>query len=175
MLLSNLIWNIFMNNRVRPEVDAIISRNKLKKAVWKSFVEFQEYFSASDNITPMGSFSPEQMEILLKENDDEINKFKQYVNSFQSINGYTSHFDLVVNKINLTYIEHNSIMIYINNKLYSFDAIFSDLYKKWRYLYSFYLYCSKDGKNKLSKNNYKYKSELIEYIKQYEQFRLSPC
>lgn len=51
-----------MDNKDIPEVEAIISRNKRKKAIWKSFAEFQAYFSASDNITPIGSFSPEQME-----------------------------------------------------------------------------------------------------------------
>ena len=49
-------------------------------------------------------------------------------------------------------------MIYINNKLYSFDTIFSDLYKKTEIPVFFYLYCSKDDKNKLSENNYKYKA-----------------
>lgn len=105
-----------------------------------------------------------------KEGTDD---FEKYINEFTD-DGYKFQFDIVVNKTKLTHIEHNSIMIYINNKLYSFDTIFNDLYKKAEVPPFFYLYCSKEEKTKLSDNNYKYKNSLIEYIKQYEQFRLIP-
>lgn len=177
LISDDAIWNLFMDNRNIPEVEVVISRNKRKKAIWKSFAEFQAYFSASDNITPIGSFSTEQMEAFLKRdgNDNDLDDFKKYINDFSPEGEYKFNFDIVVNKTKLTHIEHNSIMIYINNKLYSFDTIFSDLYKKAEVPPFFYLYCSKEDKIKLSENNYKYKNKLIEYIKQYPQFRLTPC
>ena len=172
LVCDDVIWNLFLENRNIPEVNAVISRKDRKKAIWKSFAEFQAYFSSEDSITPIGGFSTEQMVAFLhrKEGTDD---FEKYINEFTD-DGYKFQFDIVVNKTKLTHIEHNSIMIYINNKLYSFDTIFNDLYKKAEVPPFFYLYCSKEEKTKLSDNNYKYKNSLIEYIKQYEQFRLIP-
>lgn len=173
LVCDDVIWNLFLKNRGIPEVNAVISRKDRKKAIWKSFAEFQSYFSSEGSIIPIGDFSTEQMVAYLNRNEG-INDFEKYINEFTTNDGHKFQFDIVVNKTKLTHIEHNSIMIYINNKLYSFDTIFNDLYKKAEVSPYFYLYCSKEEKTKLSDNNYKYKNALIEYIKKYEQFRLIP-
>lgn len=173
LVCDDVIWNLFLENRDIPEVNAVISRKDRKKAIWKSFAEFQAYFSSEGSIIPIGDFSTEQMVAYLNRNEG-INDFEKYINEFTTNDGQKFHFDIVINKTKLTHIEHNSIMIYINNKLYSFDTIFNDLYKKAEVPPFFYLYCSKEEKTKLSDDNYKYKNALIKYIKQYEQFRLIP-
>ena len=174
LVCDDVIWNLFLNHKDLPEVNAVVKRNDRNKALWKSFAEFQAFFSTSDNVTPIGSFSTEQMNNYLVRNKIERKGLLDYVNRFKSSDGHQFKFDIVVNSMKLTHIAHNSIMIYINNRLYSFDTIFSDLCKKIEVLPFFYLYCSKDDKNLLTKDNYKLRNELIAYIKNFEEFRLSP-
>ena len=85
--------------------------------------------------------------------------------------GRIIQFTVRLNKPKVAYIQPNTIIVYLNNKLFSFDTIFSDLYKKGDIPPFFYLYCSKDDKERLRKDDYKLKKELIEYIKNFEGFR----
>lgn len=171
LVCDDVIWNLFIENRDENIVSEIIDRGLQKKAVWKSFAEFQAYFNTFDAVLPVGDFSFEQMERVLKESDDELKEFKEYVNGF-TCDGVNFEFEVVVNKTKLTHIGHNSVLIYINDKLYPFDTIFSDLYKKSEIPPFFYLYCRKNLKDILNKGDNKLK--LVNYIKKYHKFRLMP-
>lgn len=172
LVCDDVIWNLFLNNIELPEVEAVVKRNERMKAVWKSFAEFEAFFNTSDKA--IGSFSTEQMNKYLKLPKKDRSGLKEYINKFVSNDGQKMNFEVIVNTMKLTQIEHNSIMIYINNKLYSFDAIFSELYKNTNIPPFFYIYCNKNDKNKLSESQYELRNKLIEYIKRFEEFRLSP-
>ena len=81
-------------------------------------------------------------------------------------------FELVINKTKLAKIEHNAILIHLNEQLYGFDVIFKDLHKNSNIPPFFYLYCDKKSKEKLNQNDKK--NDLIRYIKEYDRFRQEP-
>ena|SRR5574344_986552 len=80
---------------------------------------------------------------------------------------------LIVNNVKLSNIEHNSILVYINNKLYSFDGIYRELYKESKVPIFFYIYCSKKDKYTLNEDNYKLKNDFIIHIKKFDGFKLA--
>lgn len=167
------IWNLFLQHGDMPIVEELIQRNKQKKAIWKSFAEFQGYFNTSSISSSIGDYSYEQMTEFLKGSSDDIKDFKEYVNKFE-IDGEKPGFVVKVSITKLANIEHNEILVYMNNKLYPFDAIFTDLYKKASIPPFFYIYCDKEIKSKLNADSYKLKNEFVEYIKKYDKFRLIP-
>lgn len=174
LFCDDTIWNLFMHHIDIPEVCEIIERGAQKKAVWKSFAEFQAYFMNSTSA--IGNFSMEQMQYFLEhesKKETEVEAFKKYLNEFDKKK--QMKFELVINRTKLCRIEHNTILIYINNQLYGFDSLFSELYKNSNIPLFFYLYCSKETKDLLNANDEKEKKKLIEYIKNYEKFRLEPA
>ena len=173
LISDDIIWGLFLKNRDIEEVNEVIERKAQKKAVWKSFAEFQAYFNTTAAVLSVGEFSFEEMEKRLRESDKELDDFRHYVNQF-TINGDKCNFEVVVNKTKLTHIEHNSILIYINDKLYPFDTIFSDLYKKGEIPPFFYLYCDKKTKDVLNANKGEKKLALVNYIRDYYKFKLMP-
>ena len=181
LVSDDTIWNLFMDNIEIAEVSELVQRSSQKIAIWKSFAEFEAYFNNDKISLPVGSYSAEQMRRYFETND--TSKFIDYINKFRfncEPNGEPNssgncEFSVVVNKTKLSHIKHNSILIYINNQLYAFDSIFSELYKKSNIPVFFYIYCPRDYKNKLNENNYKLKNEFIEYIKNFEDFKLEPA
>ena len=168
LLCDDTIWNLFMQNIDIPEVSEIIERNSQKVAVWKSFAEFQAYFDTGNDTLPLGEFSVDAMRHVIE--SDEITGFVDYLNK----NKAGIKYELVVNKTKLSHIGHNTIIIYINNNLYSFDSLFGELYKSSSIPPFFYIYCQKADKQLLNKDNAREKNELIKYIKQYDGFRKTP-
>ena len=169
LVCDDTIWDLFIKNRDIPEVNEIIQRNVQKKAVWKSFAEFQAYFNNESNAPAVGEFYIKNMETFLDDIESE-KILKGYLNGFDK----NMHFDVVINKTKLTNIENNQILIYINNKLYSYNAIFSDLYKKTEIPTYFYIYTDKEIKRKLNQDNYNLKNKLVEYIKNFDKFKVVP-
>ncbi|OUN40801.1 hypothetical protein B5G26_13905 [Anaerotignum lactatifermentans] len=168
LVCDDSIWNLFMQNISLPQVNELIQRSTQKVAVWKSFAEFEAYFNNDNTSISVGDFSAEQMREYLKNND--VSDFESYLNEFSQ----DFNFVTVINSAKLSNIEHNSILIYINNGLYAFDNIFKDLYKESKFPIFFYIYCSREDKDKLNKDNYKLKNELIGYIKKFDGFKLEP-
>lgn len=167
LLCDDTIWNLFMQHIDIPEVAEIIERNSQKAAVWKSFAEFQAYFDTGNDNLPLGEFSVDAMRNSI---EGDITGFVNYLNN----NPDRIQFDVVVNKTKLSHIGHNTIIIYINNNLYSFDSLFGGLYKSSSIPPFFYIYCKKSDKRILNQNNAAKKDELIKYIKQYDGFRKTP-
>lgn len=168
LVCDDSIWNLFMQNIDIPQVNELIQRSTQKVAIWKSFAEFEAYFNNDNTSISVGDFSAEQMRDYFKNGD--ISCFESYLNKFSD----EMNFVTVVNNAKLSNIEHNSILIYINNGLYAFDNIFKDLYKESKFPIFFYIYCSREDKDKLNENNYKIKNELIKYIKRFDGFKLEP-
>ena len=108
----------------------------------------------------------------INSNKEKQDRFKSYLNQFQPFGEEAFEFDFILNKPKISYIGPNSTIVYLNNNLFSFESIFSDLYKKGEVPPFFYLYCKKEDKVRLSKDNYKLKKDLIDYIKKFEGFRL---
>lgn len=169
LICDDSIWSLFLNNMDVESMHEIVQRNTQKKALWKSYAEFQAYFNTSAGALSIGDFSIEQMEKFLESKSSE-EELAEYVNKFDR----GMKFEVIVNKPKLTHIEQNQIVVYINNKLYSFDSIFSDLYKRAEIKPYFYIYCDKETKNLLNDKNRLRKNELIEYIKKYDKFKLQP-
>ena len=169
LVCDDTIWDLFLKNRDIPEVNEIIQRNIQKKAVWKSFAEFQAYFNNENTAPAVGEFYIKNMEKFLDDIESE-SLLKDYLNKFDE----SMYFDVVINKTKLANIENNQIIIYINNKLYSHNAIFSDLYKKTEIPTYFYIYTDKETKRKLNQNNYALKNKLIEFIKNFDKFKVVP-
>lgn len=174
LVCDDTIWNLLLKYRdAVPEIQELISRNKRKKAIWKSFAEFQAYFNTDSRVNKIGHFSKKMMDKYFITSDKEKqDRFKLYLNQFQPAGEEPFEFDFILNKPKISYIGPNSTIVYLNNNLFSFESIFSDLYKKGEVPPFFYLYCKKDDKVRLSKDNYKLKNALIDYIKKFEGFRL---
>lgn len=174
LVCDDTIWNLLLKYRdTIPEIQELISRNKRKKAIWKSFAEFQAYFNTDSRVNEIGHFSKKMMDKYFINSDKEKqDRFKSYLNQFQPAGEEPFEFDFILNKPKISYIGPNSTIVYLNNNLFSFESIFSDLYKKGEVPPFFYLYCKKEDKVRLSKDNYKLKKALIEYIKKFEGFRL---
>ena len=170
LLCDDTVWTLFMDNIDIPEVSEIIERKSQKVAVWKSFAEFQAFFDTANDTMPLGDFSIDAMRNTLSSSDEEVKAFTEYLNK----NRFEIQFDVVMNATKLSNIEHNSIIIFINNGLYSFDSLFGELYKPSKVPEFFYIYCKKDDKQRLNMNNSENKKELIAYIKQYDGFRKKP-
>ena len=175
LVCDDTIWALFMEYRLEiPEINELTTRNEQKKAVWKSFAEFQVLFNNTKAIPALGSFSTEQLEAFFSRSEREdgykkdLAEFQSYLDQFDS----QIKFELVVNKTKLAKIEHNSILIHLNEKLYGFDIIFKDLHKNSNISPFFYLYCNKEAKEKLNQNNKT--DELIRYVKNYDRFRQEP-
>lgn len=168
LISDDAIWNLFMNNLSVPQVNELIERKSQKVAIWKSFAEFEAYFNNTDVSLPVGDFSSEKMRKYLN-NKENISKFEKYINQFDE----NIEFTVVINKTKLSKIEHNSTLIYINNGLYSFDTIFKDLYKESNIPIFFYVYCSRDSKEKINKDK-EIKAKLIAHIKSFEGFKFEP-
>ena len=170
LLCDDTVWTLFMDNIDIPEVSEIIERKSQKVAVWKSFAEFQAFFDTANDTMPLGDFSIDAMRNTLSSSDEEVKAFTEYLNK----NRFEIQFDVVMNATKLSNIEHNSIIIFINNGLYSFDSLFGELYKPSKVPEFFYIYCKKDDKQRLNMKNSENKTELIAYIKQYDGFRKKP-
>lgn len=173
---DDTIWSLLLQHKDIPEIKELISRNKRKKAIWKSFAEFQGYFNTGSKLTQIGQFSKQQMDAYFTDKDKIRNNnamidFINYLNQFAPNGEKPFQFAAKLNNPKVAYIQPNTIIVYLNNKLFSFDSIFSDLYKKGDIPPFFYLYCSKEDKERLRKNDYKLRKELIEYIKSFEGFR----
>ena len=178
LLCDDTIWAMFMQYQsMLPEVREIITRNEQKKAVWKSFAEFQALFDNAEAVPQIGSFSAEQMHQFFNrnENDEQYKRdlelFQAYINQFEP-KPKDAKFELVVNKTKLAKIEHNAILIHLNGNLYGFDTIFKDLHKNSDIPPFFYLYCNKETKKWLLDNEKT--NDLIKYIKEYDRFRQEP-
>lgn len=173
---DDTIWSLLLEHKDIPEIQELISRNKRKKAIWKSFAEFQGYFNTGSKLTQIGQFSKQQMDAYFTDKDKRRNKnamidFINYLNQFAPDGEKPFQFAVKLNNPKVAYIQPNTIIVYLNNKLFSFDSIFSDLYKKGDIPPFFYLYCSKEDKERLRKDDYKLRKELIDYIKSFEGFR----
>ena len=175
LVCDDTIWALFMQYRSEvPEINELITRNEQKKAVWKSFAEFQALFDNMEAIPALGAFSTEQMQRFFNREDSDpiyqrdLAEFQVYLNQFDSM----IKFELVINKTKLAKIEHNAILIHLNEQLYGFDVIFKDLHKNSNIPPFFYLYCDKKSKEKLNQNDKK--NDLIRYIKEYDRFRQEP-
>ena len=175
LVCDDTIWALFMQYRSEvPEINELITRNEQKKAVWKSFAEFQALFDNMEAIPALGAFSTEQMQRFFNRDDSDptyqqdLAEFQVYLNQFDSM----IKFELVINKTKLAKIEHNAILIHLNEQLYGFDVIFKDLHKNSNIPPFFYLYCDKKSKEKLNQNDKK--NDLIRYIKEYDRFRQEP-
>lgn len=170
LVCDDVIWNLFIKHKNIPEVNEIIQRNSQKKAIWKSFAEFQAYFDTATKIAPVGGYSADIMRKYL-ENNSSISCLKNYINKFDP----EMKFEVVSGDVKLAYFKPKEILVYINDDLFFFDDIFGELYGKSQIPSFFYIYCDKETKRKLniinSNTNKKKKYELIEYIKKYKEFQ----
>ena len=170
LVCDDVIWNLFIKHKNIPEVNEIIQRNSQKKAIWKSFAEFQAYFDTATKIAPVGGYSADLMRKYL-ENSSSIPCLKNYINKFDP----EMKFEVVSGDVKLAYFKPKEILVYINDDLYFFDDIFGELYGKSQIPSFFYIYCDKETKRKLniinSNTNKKKKYELVEYIKKYKEFQ----
>lgn len=161
-ILENLfcdddIWHILKQNIDIPEVNELLERKLQKKAVWKSFTEFEAHFNANETKLAIGEFSLNEMREQLSHND-EIQKFQLYLKNFPQANDLI----LKVYSTKLTRINRNNIMIYINSKMYSYDTLFSQLYPNSNLERFFYIYSNKKLENV---------ADLVQYIKEYSAFK----
>lgn len=156
------IWCLLKDNKSDSLIEQIFNRNKQHKAIWKSFSEFNILFGDNESET-IGSFSLKKMKLVL-DDELEIQNFKNYINVFKN----DVEFDLIVHNMKLTNIKKDSILIYLNDKLYGYDAILKDLYHDSMSTPFFYLFCNEKCIGNIEKN------ELVEYIKKYSKFNRQP-
>lgn len=108
-----------------------------------------------------------------KENSlkDKLVELKEYINR----NKYNAKFELISGDVKLSYLKPKEILVYVNEQLYYFEDIFSELYKKSELPPFFYIYCDKETKTKLNsispETGKKIKYDLITYIKKYKYFQ----
>lgn len=174
LVCDDKIWNLFIKHTDIQEVNEITQRNSQYKAIWKSFAEFQAYFN-NNNDSALGDFSLESMKNFLERKDNSICQLEEYLNEFRP---QKMHFKVVKANVKLANIKPNEIMIYINDSIYPFDALFNNIYRNMEIPPFFYVYCTKETKSKLNEiipeTNKKLKFEFINYIKKYKEFKSIP-
>lgn len=140
------------------EVTELLERNRQKKAIWKSFSEFEAYFSTNEAQNPIGEFSLAVMREKMRKKE-EFTKFKKYLDAYD----HDQKFVIKSYNVKLTNIKKNNIMIYVNAKTYSYDALFSQLYPSAKLESFFYVY----SQEKMSEKD---KAKLVGYIRNYKGF-----
>lgn len=161
------IWCLLKQERKDELINQIFDRRTQRKAIWKSFSEFNILFGPSE-YGDIGSFSVKRMRKVLAD-DTEKAAFKEYLNIFgaKKCKDYKG-VDVIVHNVKLTYIKPNSILIYLNNQLYGYDSVVRDLYHNPVCEAFFYLFYDKNDIGKIDKQ------ELVQYIKKYSKFNLQP-
>ena len=171
LVCDDTVWNLFTEHKDQiPKINEIIQRSSQKKALWKSFAEFQAYFHTKKEAA-IGEYSSKKMEDYLSNEKYACCKLKEYMENFNNLG---LEFDVVVNKLKLSHLKPNEIMIYINDKLYPLDSIFAEVSKESEIPPFFYVYCNKETKEKLNENNKELKNKFINYIKKFDEFILQP-
>lgn len=175
LVCDDKIWNLFIKHTDIEIVNEITERNSQYKAIWKSFAEFQAYFNDGNTPSALEDYSLKGMHDFLNDSSADWNDFRKYLNDFKSLG---MRFRVVKANLKLANIKPKEIMIYINERLYPFDEIFNNIYQKMEISPFFYVYCTKDTKNKLNEiskdSGRKLKFDFIDYIKKYKEFKFVP-
>lgn len=157
------IWCLLKNRKDEELLSEIFDRRRQHKALWKSFSEFNILF-AEDKAGYIGSFSADNMEEVLK-NEDDTEMLKTYINGYKE--GEVT-FDLLVHNVKLTSIKQDSILVYLNGQVYGYDFVVKDLYHNAMCRRFFYLFCAQEKIEKIDK------MDLVRYIKKYPKFNRQP-
>ncbi len=183
LVCDDTIWNLFMKYKDKVnEVAELIDRSIQKLAIWKSYAEFQAYFNSGKDTCAVGEFDINQMKTYLREckkDDMKASEFEKYINNYKPLNKKSDNepdseykINIVICDTSLANIRPDAVLIYINNRLHSFDRILGDAQKSPETSIFFYAYGSKTIKDILNSENYKFKDEFIRYIKNFDGFKL---
>lgn len=185
LVCDDSIWNLFMKYKGEVnEVAELIDRSTQKLAIWKSYAEFQAYFNSGKDTCAVGEFDINQMKRYLKQCKEEamkVSELEKYINNYERLNKKNDNevdseykINIVICDTSLASIRPDAVLIYINNRLHSFDRILGDTQKSLETSIFFYAYGSKKIKDILNSENYKFKDEFIRYIKNFDGFKLKP-
>lgn len=167
LICDSDIWCLLKKYRADKMINEIFDRRTQRKAIWKSFNEFEILFASSESGS-IGSFSLKEMRNILKD-ENERDEFKKYLDEFGSkkCKGYKGVV-LSLHNVKLTNIRPNSILVQLNQKLYGFDGVMKELHHNSVCQTFFYLFYDKNDILKINKQ------DLVEHIKKYSRFNLQP-
>lgn len=179
LLCDDNIWQLFQKHKSDSIIQELFCRNQQKKALWKSFAEFQILF-ATETEMEVGAFSLIKMRKFFEEyfdnkidnvrqKEDVKEEFMKYLETYFGNHGITpKEYEIVFNKIKLSGVIPNTIIVRVKGRLFSFDSLIKDIYKDSKVGSFFYLYISQDKRDDINMQ------ELVTYIKSYSRFKIQP-
>ena len=162
-LCDDDIWCYLKKHRDIDEINEIFSRGTQKCALWKSFVEFKELFPEKEKSLKIGDFSTENFIHIAGSSGPEAESFKEYLSKY---NDLEIDCKIITANIKLSTIDKRSILILLNNHIYSYNTLLEELNQSTSIGKYLYIYVDKDKKEKLDIN------DLVSYIKQYPRFKM---